>query len=208
MSFLNLFKKLSILALLSLAVACASSPKVDDSVTETAAQEAIASATSTISSGNEIGADTSAAQALLDQANAAFAEGDYAKAAELAAQAEAEANAAIAARRAEIELAETAAAAAAEVEDTSSSSYEVVSGDNLWRIAGSSSVYGNPYQWPLLYKANKGQIKDADLIFPGQVLDVVSGSASEIEAAVQHAKTRGAWSIGTAEDSDAAYLAQ
>lgn len=206
MSALNLFKKLSILAILSLAVACASSPEVNDSVTETAAQEAIAAASSTIDSGNAMGADTAAAQALLDQANAAFAEGDYDKAAELAAQAQAEADAALATRRAELESAD--AAESADSTSSSTSSYEVVSGDNLWSIAGSSSVYGNPYQWPLLYKANKAQINDADLIFPGQVLDVVSGSASEIEAAVQHAKTRGAWSIGTVESSDTDYLAQ
>ena len=207
MSFLHVFKKLSILALLSVVVACASSPKVDNSVTETAAEEAIASATSTIGSANAMGADTSAAQVLLDQANAAFAAGDYTKAAELAAQAEAEANAAIAARRAQLAAAE-AEAAAAQAAAQATRSYEVVSGDSLWSIAGSSTVYGNPYQWPLLYKANKAQINDADLIFPGQVLDVVNGSASEVEAAIEHAKTRGAWSIGAEESSDAAYLAQ
>ncbi|MBT8433723.1 MAG: hypothetical protein KJN95_03640, partial [Gammaproteobacteria bacterium] len=44
--------------------------------------------------------------------------------------------------------------------------YLVVSGDNLWNIAGQDTIYGNPFMWPLIYKTNSGQIKDADLIFP------------------------------------------
>ena len=89
------------------------------------------------------------------------------------------------------------------------SSYEVTKGDHLWGIAGKASVYGNPYNWPLIYKANSDKIKDADLIHPGQVLDIKSDpSDAETAAAVQHAKTRGSWSIGMTEESDKAYLAQ
>jgi len=92
---------------------------------------------------------------------------------------------------------------------TSSSVYTVDKGDSLWSIAGNSSVYGDPYQWPLIYKANRGQIKDADLIYPGQALDIDRGASSaDIDAAINHAKTRGAWAVGVAEDSDAAYLAR
>ncbi len=88
-------------------------------------------------------------------------------------------------------------------------SYEVVRGDNLWNIAGQSRIYGNPYQWPLIYKANSGKIKDADLIYPGQNFDINRAStAAEIDAAVNHAKTRGAWSLGAVEASDSAYLAR
>ncbi len=90
----------------------------------------------------------------------------------------------------------------------SAGTYTVVSGDNLWSISGQAAVYGNPYQWPLIYKANADQIEDADLIFPGQEFDIPSASASEIDAAVQHAKTRGAWSVGEVEASDRDYLAQ
>lgn len=88
------------------------------------------------------------------------------------------------------------------------SEYTVVSGDNLWNISGKDSIYGNPYQWPLIYKANSDQIDDADLIFPGQVFSIPSASTAEINAAVEHAKTRGAWSIGEVEQSDREYLAQ
>lgn len=48
--------------------------------------------------------------------------------------------------------------------------YTVKKGDCLWYIAGYPEIYGNPLRWPLIYKANKDQIKDPDLIYPGQVL--------------------------------------
>jgi len=96
------------------------------------------------------------------------------------------------------------------VEPTTTSSvtsYEVNQGDHLWGISGQS--YGNPYKWPLIYKANSDKIKDADLIYPGQVLDIDSdASDADSAAAINHAKTRGSWSIGVTEDSDTAYLAQ
>ncbi len=89
------------------------------------------------------------------------------------------------------------------------SSYSVVRGDNLWDISGKDEVYADPYQWPLIYKTNRDKIQDADLIYPGQVFDIdQNASASEIDAAVNHAKTRGAWSLGDTEQSDRAYLAQ
>lgn len=86
--------------------------------------------------------------------------------------------------------------------------YLVVSGDNLWSIAGQGSVYGNPYQWPLIYKANSGQIKDADLIFPGQYFNIPKAMGAESAAAIEHAKTRGAWTVGETEASDIQYLNQ
>jgi hypothetical protein len=90
-----------------------------------------------------------------------------------------------------------------------SDSYTVVRGDNLWNISGKSSIYGDPYQWPLIYKANRDQIKDPDLIFPGQTFGIDRGASSaEIDAAINHAKTRGAWSVGDVEQSDLDYLAK
>ncbi|MCP4492216.1 MAG: LysM peptidoglycan-binding domain-containing protein [Gammaproteobacteria bacterium] len=86
--------------------------------------------------------------------------------------------------------------------------YLVVSGDNLWNIAGQDSIYGNPYQWPLIYKANSDQITDADLIFPGQYFNIPKAMTVESAAAIEHAKTRGAWTIGETEASDIQYLNQ
>ena len=89
------------------------------------------------------------------------------------------------------------------------SSYSVIRGDNLWDISGKENVYGNSYQWPLIYKTNRNKIKDADLIYPGQVFDIdQNASASDIDAAINHAKTRGMWSVGDVEQSDMDYLAQ
>lgn len=90
-----------------------------------------------------------------------------------------------------------------------SPTYYVVRGDHLWGIASKPSIYGNPYQWPLIYRSNSDKIRDADLIFPGQVFTInQDASGSDIDAAVRHARTRGAWSIGEIEESDSAYLAR
>ena len=100
-----------------------------------------------------------------------------------------------------------AVVAAAPAESTEVTSYTVVQGDNLWSISDMEPIYGTPYNWPLIYKANAGQISDADLIFPGQEFDIPRGSSQDaIDAAVMHAKTRGAWAVGPTEASDTAYL--
>jgi LysM repeat protein len=88
-------------------------------------------------------------------------------------------------------------------------SYNVVRGDHLWGIAGKPAIYGNPYEWPLIFKANRDKIQDADLIHPGQVFTISrSASQADIDAAVRHAKTRGEWKLGVVEESDKAYLAR
>lgn len=93
-------------------------------------------------------------------------------------------------------------------ESTMPANYEVQRGDNLWGIASQPRIYGNPYAWPLIYKANSAKIKDADLIYPGQNFDINrSASAADVDAAVHHAKTRGAWKLGVVEQSDKDYLA-
>lgn len=43
-------------------------------------------------------------------------------------------------------------------------------GDNLWSIA--SRVYGSGYRFITIYRANREQILNPDLIFPGQVFDL------------------------------------
>jgi nucleoid-associated protein YgaU len=86
--------------------------------------------------------------------------------------------------------------------------YLVVGGDSLWTIASQNSIYGNPFEWPLIYKANSGQIKDADLIFPGQYFYIPKAKGPDRANAIAHAKNRGAWTIGETEASDLDYLAQ
>jgi hypothetical protein len=48
-------------------------------------------------------------------------------------------------------------------------SHEVVKGECLWWIAEYEEIYNDPFMWPLIYKANRDQINDPDLIYPGQV---------------------------------------
>jgi len=55
--------------------------------------------------------------------------------------------------------------------------YEVAKGDHLWGIASKDEIYANPYMWPRLYRANREQINDPDMIYPEQVLTVPFGVA-------------------------------
>lgn len=45
-------------------------------------------------------------------------------------------------------------------------------GESLFTIAAAGEVYDDPLLWPLLYQANRDQIKDPRQIFPGQELSV------------------------------------
>ena len=45
-------------------------------------------------------------------------------------------------------------------------------GESLFTIAGTGVVYNDPLLWPLLYQANRDQIKDPRQIFPGQELTI------------------------------------
>jgi nucleoid-associated protein YgaU len=49
-------------------------------------------------------------------------------------------------------------------------SYTVVKGDSLSKIA--KQFYGNAGQWKKIYEANKDQIKNPDLIYPGQTFRI------------------------------------
>ncbi len=51
-------------------------------------------------------------------------------------------------------------------------SWKVYRGEFLWKIASYPEVYGNGAKWPLIYRANKDQIKDPNLIFPNQVFEI------------------------------------
>jgi hypothetical protein len=51
-------------------------------------------------------------------------------------------------------------------------SYTVSEGELLWTIAKRVDVYGDPLLWPLLYQANRDQIKDPRTIYAGQTFTV------------------------------------
>jgi nucleoid-associated protein YgaU len=50
--------------------------------------------------------------------------------------------------------------------------YDVVKGDCLWNIAKKKEHYGNGFAWPVIYKANRDQIKNPDLIYPKQTFKI------------------------------------
>ncbi|OGU30695.1 MAG: peptidoglycan-binding protein LysM [Ignavibacteria bacterium GWA2_35_9] len=58
------------------------------------------------------------------------------------------------------------------VEEPQEIMYTVVKGDHLWGIAKKKEHYGNGFAWPVIYKANRDQIKNPDLIYPKQVFKV------------------------------------
>lgn len=58
--------------------------------------------------------------------------------------------------------------------------YTVVRGDHLWGIAKKKEHYANPFAWPVIYKSNRDQIKNPDLIFPKQIFKIPNLTEEEI----------------------------
>lgn len=108
-----------------------------------------------------------------------------------------------------MEETETTEVMAEEVEPlmVSDDVHVVSAGESLWKISGMTSIYNDSFRWPLIYGRNK-DIEDADLIFPGQELAIPRDlTRADIDAAVAHARNRGAWAIGQIEESDLQYRA-
>lgn len=61
-------------------------------------------------------------------------------------------------------------ATAPKPEEAQAEMYTVQSGDSLWAI--SERFYGNGNEWHRIYEANRGQIKDPDVIQPGWELNI------------------------------------
>lgn len=60
-------------------------------------------------------------------------------------------------------------ASADQISSSGAGSVIVQPGNSLWRIA--RRLYGEGSQYTLIYAANSGQIRNPDLIYPGQILD-------------------------------------
>ena len=74
--------------------------------------------------------------------------------------------------------------------------YNVVRGDCLWNVSKKDKIYDNPFMWPLIYKENRSQIRDPDLIFPKQEFKIPRDYTQKQEKeAVSMAKHRGPWSL-------------
>jgi nucleoid-associated protein YgaU len=62
-------------------------------------------------------------------------------------------------------------------------------GETLFSLSSRSDIYGEPLLWPLIYKANRDQIKDPRQIFEGQIFTIPRDkSETEKEAARREAR--------------------
>ena len=192
---------------LGIAVGCATQPEKQTETCEGISpdvQSAIDEARAANADAREMGADWRGARKIINQAEAAGAECDDERAMRLAREAEMMAQESISAYR---EMQQEQQEEAEQKEMKQERRYTVERGDTLWGIAGSDVGYNDPYQWPLIYKNNEEKIKDADLIYPGQRFMIEADpSASEVDRAINHAKTRGEWELGVTEGSDLRYL--
>lgn len=198
-------KRLGVMALvLGFAVGCATAQEEEADVCEGMSPEvqaAVDDAQAAVDEARTMGAEWEQAQELVGEARAAGRDCRDEEALRLAREAETAAQDAIDAYRAAQMQEEE------EPMEEPDRSYTVSRGDTLWGISGRSIGYSDPYQWPLIYRANTDVIDDADLIYPGQDLTIEADpSGQAVDAAIEHAKTRGEWSLGRVEDSDRRYL--
>ncbi|PHS22571.1 MAG: peptidoglycan-binding protein LysM [Robiginitomaculum sp.] len=63
------------------------------------------------------------------------------------------------------------------ITDAPPGSVIVQPGNSLWRIA--RRLYGSGWQYTIIYRANAGKIRDADLIYPGQVFSIPDTETSQ-----------------------------
>lgn len=196
-------KRLGVMALvLGVAYGCATAQEQEADVCEGMSpdvQAAINDAQAVVDEARAMGAEWEEAQNLVGEARAAGLECRDEEALRLAREAEMAAQDAIDRYR--------SAQEEEPMMEEADRSYTVSRGDTLWGISGRSVGYNDPYQWPLIYRANSDVIEDADLIYPGQDLTIEANpSGRAVDAAIEHAKTRGEWSLGVVEDSDRRYL--
>jgi hypothetical protein len=75
-------------------------------------------------------------------------------------------------------VAETEPAAAEPAAETPGKGRVVIQpGNNLWQI--SRVIYGKGVQYTVIYEANKDQIRNPDLIYPGQIFETPGSQAPE-----------------------------
>jgi hypothetical protein len=79
--------------------------------------------------------------------------------------------------------------------------YTVQQGNTLWGISAQETIYHNPFMWPMIYKANRDQIRDPDLISPKQRVTIPRDfSQEEANTAIRRAQRRGPWHLGDGPD--------
>ena len=72
--------------------------------------------------------------------------------------------------------AQAGAGSAGEASPTQPSTFIIRRGDNLWMIA--KRLYGQGIRYSTIYQANTDQIRNPDLIYPGQVFVIPEGDSA------------------------------
>jgi len=154
----------------------------------------------------ETEAQMTAANNTLMEAKAAYEAGDYATAKQLAEKALVDAQKVEALAKQVYAQKEKEAAQQASLRVGDSEAFRipyptehvVIKGETLWWIAEYKQIYNDPFQWPLIYKANRDKIRDPDLIYPDQVFAITRTpelTDDMVKEAIKFAKNRGAWSL-------------
>jgi nucleoid-associated protein YgaU len=73
----------------------------------------------------------------------------------------------------------SSAAPGATTQPSSVDLYIVKKGDCLWNISKKKEIYNDPYEWPIIFNANKSKIKNPDLIYPKQSLSIPQNPSQE-----------------------------
>jgi len=166
-----------VVALILMFGLAACGPKVPKEVAQAkaAAEAAIAAADQAIKEVIDLGGEAMEAKELLSEARDAYDQADYIFAKDKAdaarKSAEAERDALLAARAEAERLAGEKLKLQERLSVYTVGTWER-DHDCLWNIAGKDYIYNDPWKWKRIYKANADKIKDPDLIYPGQVLDI------------------------------------
>ncbi len=131
--------------------------------------EKLLSGVKEMDTGNEFEEQTDIASGILEKSRNSYDDSEYEESIQLAGEAEALLNSLSVSREKDY-IADTEIPGLIEEEKTGALMYIVQLNrkdrDCLWKIA--QKIYRNARMWPHIYMANKDQIKDPDLIFPGQ----------------------------------------
>lgn len=72
-------------------------------------------------------------------------------------------------------------------------SYKVKPGETLWMIAAYPEIYSDSLLWPIIYKANRDQIRDPEVIFANQILKIPRNITEEQRDTAIKESSEGTW---------------